>query len=324
MLNEKEKQYCNYQPHLTGKDLKIAVFEAIAMQDRSKLQALNIQIPLYMNDIPLGYQGGYIFPHCLATCGIIRDMLPEAEIYLLPPTQDAVKWVIANKINIVNLSIDRLMADDSLEKIMSNRTLLICAGGNTDYSVQESTSAKLEFWNSVSACHLINGIPQFADYSSSGLGKLDFISFSNLEVPNFDYKLYGTSFSSPFLVGLVGQFYEMYYNVFGVYPYPDEALYHMQLNSTSIIDGTLKDGYGLFRLPNYETYYFGLMCQIDNNIINNNGVKKEYAPPKTIENIVDGKLLKSSYVPISLLREIGSNFTGKVFWHNDDKRIVVK
>lgn len=324
MLNQKEKQFCNYQAQFTGKGIRIAVFEAIAMADRSKLQAMNIQIPLFMNDVPMAYQGGPIFPHALATCGIIRDMLPDAEIFLLPLTQGAVQWVISNNIHIANNSFDRLAADDSLEKIMSNRTLLICGGGNIDSVPVESTSAQLDFWTSTSACHLENGVIKFGDYSSYGLGKLDFTAISNIEVMNFDYKLYGTSFSSPFFVGLMGQFYEMYKSVFSVTPYPDEVLWHMELNTKPVIGDPLKEGKGLFKLPDFETYYFGLMGQIDSNKINNNGVIKEYAPAKTIENIVNGASVKSTYVPISLLREVGNKFTGKVFWHNDDKRYIIK
>lgn len=88
MFNEKEKQYCNYQPKYTGKGLRIADVAFNSSPDPSVFEKIGVTIPIkMMNTSPFDGMEG-IYSHAYCTSAVIRDMLPESEIFLLPQTNE--------------------------------------------------------------------------------------------------------------------------------------------------------------------------------------------------------------------------------------------
>lgn len=189
----------------------------------------------------------------------------------------------------------------------------MCAAGNTTNSLEEGITAKNTIWTSVTAVEMINGLLSYPWYNSYGSGSIDLICFSNLEVLNVNERQYGTSFSSPFVVGLIGQYYDTYKTRFGYYPTPDQAKDFIFKISKPIVENRIKEGYGIPILPNFDTFDFGLQLQIDNKIINHSGAQ---IPFDVAPQIIDNRTM----IPIAMLREIGI----KVYWDAKNKRINVE
>lgn len=319
MLNQAEKNYCNYQPQFTGKGLKIALIE---YYPSTWFYKKNIGNPLNANWKPLLGDDVVDNNHPYQTGSLIRDMLPEAQIDYLPQNNEGINYAIKNGYHIASFSALEMMADDSLEKILSNRTFLVCGAGNSGIQ-GESVSSSNPWWWSVGAIHYEN-MNNLAYYSSYGKGYVDSISFSHINTELNGEHYIGTSFSCPFFVGLIGQFYQAYFLKFGFYPYPDEVRDFILENSKPVLNDKLKEGNGILILPDFNTYNFGTAMQIDNSEINVNGTRKIFAPPLTIQiTNASGQLEKKSYAPLGVFREIGKN-SGKVYYHSDDKRIIIR
>lgn len=312
MLNKLEKLYCNYQPKFTGKGLRIADLAFNSSPFPNVFDGLaHIPIQL-METSPFDSMPGK-YSHSYATVSIIKDMLPDAEIFLLPQNNDGIKWAIANGIHIVNASLWNVNADDDLEQKLGQNALLTVGAGNTTNSPDEGPTAKLSIWTSSSAVELKDQTIHYPWYCSSGAGAIDLVGFSNLEVNNMEDRQPGTSFSNPFNVGLIGQYYDAYNQKFGHFPKPDQARDFIFKIAKPVVGDRIKEGYGLPILPNFDTYDFGIQLIIGNNNINHSGVNVRFDTPPQIIN-------SRTMIPVSMLREIGV----KVYWDEKNKRVNVE
>lgn len=128
--------------------------------------------------------------------------------------------------------------------------LLFCAAGNNGNENCTSTS-KADFI-SVGACHLQNGEPKLASYSSR-CEHIDFVSFSNIETSySGGKKIRGTSFSAPLLAGMIALVQCYFLKNRGSKLNYDEMIEFMKINSKDLGEKGRdnKYGHGLFVLPN--------------------------------------------------------------------------
>lgn len=312
MINLKEKQYCNFDMtgRFTGKGIKIALLEYYPSKSFSNIKIGN---PLNANwkDI----NGDNEYENHPYMCGaIIRDMLPNATIDYLPQNNDGIKYAIKNNYHIVSFSALECLADDSLEKELAKKSLLFCGAGNSGSNGESKTSTN-DWWVSVGAYHL-NTNPELAYYSSYGKNAVDVMSFSNIKYSENSNNIVGTSFSTPFAVSLIAQYIQMYFTKFGFYPTVEESKMFIKENSISILNDSVKEGFGLLKLPSYDDYKFGMSMTLNSPYVNINGeIKKFDYFPKLIDN--------RTYIPIAMLRELGEN-KGQVNWHPENNSIVVR
>lgn len=135
------------------------------------------------------------------------------------------------------------------QQLIDKNKILICAAGNEGSETQTPLS-RLEQWLSVGAVHLVDGKIEIPQYSSSFDG-LDFMSFSNLNVPSKVNKIKGTSFSAPIFASMCAlvQCYflektkkKLTYN---------QMLQFLKVNCIDLNEKGYdnRSGYGLFVLP---------------------------------------------------------------------------
>ena len=133
--------------------------------------------------------------------------------------------------------------------------------------------------------------------------------------------LMGTSFSCPFLTGLVAQYMQAYFNKFGFVPTPIEVNDFIVENSKPIINDKLKEGNGLLILPSnlLTDYNFGTVIgEKYGNKINVNGTWKTTVNPPMI---VNNKLM----VELTVLRECKGSPSGtKVYWNDKEKVAIIR
>lgn len=314
MINLVEKEYCNYQSQFKGLGIKIALME---YYPSNWFYKKNIGNPLNANwkDVRGDNEEEN---HPYKTGCIIRDMLPLAQIDYIPQNNEGVAYIKANNYHIVSFSAMDCRADDALEKELSNSVLLLCGAGN-DGSIGESPTAMNEWWTSIGAVHSISSQStsdklEFAWYSSYSKSAVDYVSFSNIKYDEYSDCVIGTSFSCPFMVGLICQFYEAYKLKFSFYPTVKEVLDFMKENSVPALHDRLKEGNGIVILPDFNTYNFGTVIKLNSNEINVNGIIKNTVNPAQIIN-------NKTMVELTVLRECRGN---KVYWNDKTKCAIVK
>lgn len=128
---------------------------------------------------------------------LIKQVVPEANIKL------KCDYNKDNDYDIYTTSLffssDKVKEKRSQQLIDAGK-LLVCAAGNEGSETQTPLS-RLEQWLSVGAVHLVDNKIEIPKYSSTFNG-LDFMSFSNLNVPSKVNKIKGTSFSAPLFASM--------------------------------------------------------------------------------------------------------------------------
>lgn len=312
MINIKEKEYCNYQPNLTGKGLKIAFMEYNASE---WFVNKNIGNPLNHPTTSLFGEDDGKLTHSYKCASVIRDMLPDAQIDFLPQIDAGLKYAIDNNYHIISASIGNCLGDDTLEKKLSQKSFMVISAGN-EGSKGENISARNDWWFAVTAFHLNNDIVTFPSYSSYGFGKVQCGSFADIQYEEDSPHEWGTSVSQPFLVGLLGQYYEAYHLKFGFYPTIEQAKAFISLHSKKVLNDPLKEGNGLFTLPSnlMSDYQFGTaISEKYGNKINVNGTWKQTVNPPMI---VNNKLM----VELTILRDCVGN---KVYWNQKENCAII-
>lgn len=145
-------------------------------------------------------------------------------------------------------SSDKVKEKRSQQLIDMNK-ILICAAGNEGNETQTPLS-RLEQWLSVGAVHLSDGKIEIPKYSSSFDG-LDFMSFSNLNVPSKVNKIRGTSFSAPVFASMCALIQCYFLKKTGKKLTYNQMLPFIKVNCMDIDKQGYdnRSGYGLFILP---------------------------------------------------------------------------
>lgn len=177
---------------------------------------------------------------------LIKQVVPEANIKL------KCDYNKDNDFDVYTTSLffssDKLKEKRSQQLIDKDR-VLVCAAGNEGNETQTPLS-RLEQWLSVGAVHLVDGKIEIPKYSSSFDG-LDFMSFSNLNVPSKVNKIKGTSFSAPLFASMCALAQSYFLEKAGKKLTYNQMLQFVKVNCIDLnekgYDNT--SGYGLFVLP---------------------------------------------------------------------------
>ncbi len=258
-MNNKHKYYCRYKKELTGKGRKRAFIEFSTTQKLIDDPNCITPLPMYIwND-----------NHPEMTYGILRDGMPEAEIYLLPNNDDGLKYARDNGITIINASINNILSNDELEMEIARDILFVVAAGNhgRDEDHFETISARnpwtigtgaVEYWG--------KGNPKIASYSSWGLDKVFNcgMTFLSYDKENPRQKFSGTSASAPWNTVLYSQMEESFENRWSVCP-PPEVIKELAIEYSYDLGDLGFDanyGHGVLRLPrefDFEKYSKNVM-----------------------------------------------------------------
>ena len=227
----------NLRERKCNEKIRIAIIENTATGEEDAI------IPLEMPKAKSNFARLRV-DHAKVVVALIRKYLPNAEIYILPPTVEGMKYIINNNFPIVNMSLSNTETP-SYEYKMAEKSFLVTSAGNQGSS-GETRSAREEFWCAVGA---VDKDLKPKNYSSWGLGFTKTCAITGEKVEG--HFTWGTSFASPRVVGLLGQWYCWYFNQVGAYPTTKETNSFIKINSHDIWeDGKdLRTGYGLFRLP---------------------------------------------------------------------------
>lgn len=272
----------NVRPRKCDGIIDIAVFELFTngLEDAYK--------PFPMKIAPSTYPESHR-NHAHIVITKIREYVPNAKIHLMPPTAEAINYVIENKIPLVNMSLSNTYAM-ALEENMAKTAFLVTSAGNSG-SKGETLSARKHFWCAVGAVdEALN--PQ--EYSSWGNGTVRTVAIVDNN-PVLGHIRRGTSFAAPIITGLLGQWYIWYRDMVNKYPSIKETNEFIEVNSHDIWDDgrDLRTGFGLLRLPH--------KFKITEAIINNDGLSV------TKIDHIEGELSVSKNVPLSIPTNLINN-----------------
>lgn len=313
MINQLEKKYVNHQS-INCKDVKIGMLEYSASTLFPSINVNNV-LNFTCEDI---LEDGHVVDdnHPYKVACILRDMTGlNCTINFYPQNNEGIKRAIADGCHIISFSGGNVAADDTLEQQLAKNTLLVCGVGN-DGSLGEGITARNSWWNAVGAYHYSSsGAVEFANYSSYKYGRIKTCGFSAIQYKENSNYILGTSYATPFVVGLLAQYMQAYYTRLGFMPSIAELNDFIVENSKPIINEPLKEGYGLLVLPNLSTYNFGtVLGEKYGNRINVNGAwTNTINPPMMVNN----KLM----VELTVLRNCKGN---RVYWNDKEKLAIIR
>ena len=195
--------------------------------------------------ITIASREGLATKHGRCVYNILKQVCPEADIKLKCDFNKDDDFDVYT--TSLFFSSDRVKEKRSQQLIDKDR-VLVCAAGNEGNETQTPLS-RLEQWLSVGAVHLVDGKIEIPKYSSSFDG-LDFMSFSNLNVPNKVNKIKGTSFSAPIFAGIIA-LAQCYFLKTGKKLTYEQLLQFVKVNCIDLNEKGYdnRSGYGLFVLP---------------------------------------------------------------------------
>lgn len=241
---------------------------------------------------------------------------------------EGLKWAIGNKINLINMSMAGIAPVPLVKaetEAYNKGIFLVCSSGNEGEN-RLTDSAKQEQWFSVGACHLINGLPVRQSYSSTGK-ELDVMGFSNLYVRSstnlsYTYQVQGTSFSSPFITGMLALFYQWFNQKYKRLPTCAETKTFIYANCKDLekIGLDSETGHGLLVLPSeidMEVEIVEIKMKIDSTDIYIDGVKETTTTPAKLIN-------GSTYLPLRFITEkLKGKSISDLKWNNINKEVTI-
>ena len=211
--------------------------------------------------------------HGHQTADILHQVAPDADIYILSNSgrygsktaegkfiEESIPFMESEKIHLVNASLggvnNRILNERIKEAQEHGVTFVTSAGNEADSG--PSGYARSGVWIAVGAVHLSGkGDILHAGYSSIG-EEVDFTQFSGLYVHDArkgyedrTFPVYGTSFSSPMLCGMLALVQQLFVEKAGRTLTQEELYTFMQDHSIDLWEPghDVKSGYGLFLLP---------------------------------------------------------------------------
>lgn len=260
-MNEAELSYCRvdqwHAAGYTGAGVKVAVHEVSGQTV--------VNFARYGGRVIDAFGGRFGTKKNTHTQRVIDTLLtaaPDVEVHLLGTSfAENLRYCIANGIDVYNYSVDGGANNAEInaleQEALDSGVFLVCAAGN-DGENGMSTMARKDSWLSVGAAKLINGVPARMAYSSYDTADacLDVMGFAEgLRVPDEinggHTGLSGTSFASPWVVGLTALWKQRFIAECGRKPTYEETIGFIRENSTDIgADGYDQEtGFGVLRLP---------------------------------------------------------------------------
>jgi hypothetical protein len=266
-MNERELAFCNVDKYHTlgykGKGRKIAVKEVYPGTFNS-WTGRGVKIVDPFNSFK-----NYYDTHEQNVVDTALITAPEAEIHFMgdAPWPKVIQYCIDNNIDVLNYSGTGSYITpefDALEqKAIANGTILLCAAGN-DGEGHLTGFARKSSWISVGAVGYnasdVVVRQWYSSYDKTGTD-LDCMGFSNgLRVSCYKQNndgwmgLAGTSFSTPWVAGMIAIYKEAFYDAHNVEAKMADIQTAIKQYSVDIdaqgLDNT--SGYGVFKLPNIE------------------------------------------------------------------------
>lgn len=242
--NKAKAEYCNitlwHQAGYTGKGVKIATLESNTGHGAQTTDILRQVAPgaevLHRPQPGLLMQGKKLTPESYAKLKTHYQALVAEGVHI----------VTASLVGTVTPEIAQLQKD-ILQSNGIAITLFAAAGNFGDWAMGDL--AKLPFWIAVGNCDLVNGKPIRVRDSSIGQ-ELDVCGFGVLNIST-GKEVTGTSYSCPWVVGMVALWYQWYKEQHNRYPTWQEC-YNFVTSNTVDLETPGHDpltGYGLFILP---------------------------------------------------------------------------
>lgn len=211
--------------------------------------------------------------HGHQTADILHQVAPEADIYILSGAgsygknkaegkfiEQSIPYMESEGIHLVNASLggtNNRILNERIKQAQSHGVTFVTSAGNEADS-GPSGYARSGVWIAVGAVHLSGkGEILHAGYSSIG-EEVDFTQFSGLYVHDArkgyedrTFPVYGTSFSSPMLCGMLALVQQLFVEKAGRTLTQEELYTFMQDHSIDLWEPghDVKSGYGLFLLP---------------------------------------------------------------------------
>lgn len=223
--------YHRYRPALTGRGVRVAIFEMYT----------DLGSPVYMSDNPDYHHDNMIY-------NLLHHMVPDADIAMLPNTNAGFKWAAENDVHIGVMSMNDSVTYGRYVVDAATSTLLITSAGNKGAD-GETRAARSSHWVAVGAAEMKGDLPVMESYSSYGGGHVMTVGLTDFYLDGI--RTWGTSGAAPMVVGLMVQYYQHHLETLGYLPSPRTAWEFIKNNSHDFDhDGRdLRSGYGILRLP---------------------------------------------------------------------------
>jgi hypothetical protein len=329
-MNEKEKSICRidqwHRAGYTGKGIKIATKDISGLFPGLSFFHGKVKDPF--RDWPPHFNS-----HVQQVADVLHQIAPDAEIYTLGhSTPEDLTFILENGIHLVNNSTTGSYnnpADNALENQAIERgTMFVGSAGNDGESGPGVNHTK-ETWLSVGAVHYMKStltgemIINRPNYSSWGDDDLDCVGFSALTVHDAQganpdgFTATGTSFSAPFVTGMLALYYQWFIEYHGRNPRFEETYSFVKANSMDLEVAGFDDktGFGLFVLPEVEKMPKGkieLFVDQTKGFINGEPVELYIAP-----EIKKGRALVG-------LRDVSELLGCQVEWDEKTRKITIK
>lgn len=231
----------------TGKGTNIVVLDVggVPLQKHKIIEPLRVK----GKDEKLG--------HKTHVCGIIREILPKANIYAFNwgsnYKHEILEWIKVHQyeIDVINCSFEGVLEIDEFSKLKNFNIPVMGAIGNSSNPYGNNTSS-FDFVTGIIAwIHYFN---KKAGYSNYGLHS-DFSAYTNIYYEtdkNKEYMFGGTSCAASVasaLIGMYGEHFRKSYNR----PMNRQECFEFQLKYIEDVNTLGKDdnsGYGILQLPN--------------------------------------------------------------------------
>lgn len=355
--NKKEFEICGilrwHEKGYTGKGIRMAEIEPA----RPDLWFFDGKL----HD-PLGYgKDAQYNCHGQKVLDVMHQVAPDAELYSLYSgiitkgnevsgnfVEQTLPFAIQEGIHIIGASlggINHPALNEKIKEAQEHGIIFTTSAGNKGKQGLGGF-AESGVWISVGAVGYNDSKKEIylKDYSSIG-NELDVVGFSGLYVhdgrPGYENRVFqqeGTSFSQPFIVGMIALVQQFFLEKAGRTLYQDEI---MKLIQDNVMDLGAKGsdseyGYGLFVLPESES------IDVDKYLIRSTGFQEISKPPKECDNVkivlqinnktayVDDKPVELDVAPkiennrtLVPLRFVAENLGCKVEWNQNTKTITI-
>lgn len=244
-----------FRENLNHAELKILNLEISVEEElKKRLEDLGVDV---QNNMKLGTSSHSYYTTKITT------LLKNAEISLAENGINGfVKWNEV-KPHIVGLSISAFNVADSAQKLMSEKSFLLCSSGNSGIGTGYKQTDK--WFSSIGACD--NNFVM-REYSSYGVTDIDFAGIDGFDVEG--KQLLGTSYSRPFVTVISGQLYVLFRDLYGFFPTPMQIFNFMKKHTIDVaeVGFDIQSGYGVPYIPKDEDLNFFNSVQITEELLN--------------------------------------------------------
>jgi subtilisin family serine protease len=290
---------------------------------------------------------------------VMHQVAPDAELYSLYSgiitkgnevsgnfTEQTLPFAIENNIHIIGASLsgaNHPVLNEKIKKAQEYGIIFTTSAGNKGEKGLDGF-AESNVWIAIGATGYNDSRKEIylKNYSSRG-PELDIVGFSGLYVhdaknPERVFQQEGTSFSQPFVAGMIALVQQFFLERAGRTLYQDEMQQFMQDHVIDLGEQGFDEeyGHGLFVLPEPES------IDVNKYLIRSTGFQEISEPPKGCDNVkivlqinnktayVDNKPVELDVAPkiennrtLVPLRFVAENLGCKVEWNQNTKTITI-